>query len=276
MAIEVSREVLAGMLRQHGEDDLADRALSLSDDELARIGTLGAYYAWSEDTMALGGSMGGTRALSLATIDVLEDTGRDLRYSRAEWEREESPVDWFAEHDAVRDRELRRHAAERQIPADKRKITLDTVDPPGWGPAPPDATALVKRCHELRTKPLVDFTVEDLRLMIGQQVALNHLVWPALDRLRSDALVEYDDYPTELLASLLRVDSAYWERSPDYDQELRTLAKGARERFTLAPELRELIETFSRDHSARRIALRARLARVTPDDWWSWPIQQRT
>jgi hypothetical protein len=276
MAIEVSREVLAGMLRQHGEDDLADRALSLSDDELARIGTLGAYYAWSEDTTALGGSMGGTRALSLATIDVLEDTGRDLRYSRTEWEREESPVDRFAERDAVRDGELRRHAAERQIPADKSKITLDTVDPPGWGPAPPDATALVKRCHELRTKPLVDFTVEDLRLMIGQQVALNHLVSPALDRLRSDALVEYDDYPTDLLASLLRVDSAYWERSPDYDQELRNLAKGARDRFTLAPELRELIETFNRDHSARRIALRARLARGTPDDWWSWPVQQRT
>jgi hypothetical protein len=60
----VSREVLASMLRQHGEDDLAERALSLSDDELARIGTLGAYYAFSEDAVALGGSMGGTRALS--------------------------------------------------------------------------------------------------------------------------------------------------------------------------------------------------------------------
>jgi hypothetical protein len=276
MAIDVSREVLAGMLRQHGEDALAERALSLSDDELARIGTLGAYYAFSQDAMALGGSMGGTRALSLATIDVLEDTGRDLRYSRSEWEREESPVDRFAEHDAVRDRELRRHAAERQIPADKSKVTLDTVDPPAWGPAPPDATALITRCHELRTKPLRDFTVQDLRIMIGQQLALNHLVWPALDRLRSDALVEYDDYPTDLLVSLLRVDSAYWERSPDYDQELHTLAKGARERFTLAPELHELIETFNRDHSARRIALRARLASGTPDDWWSWPIQQRT
>ncbi|MFZ1992468.1 MAG: contact-dependent growth inhibition system immunity protein [Solirubrobacteraceae bacterium] len=276
MAIEVRREVLADMLRQHGEDALAERALSLSDDELARIGTLGAYYAWSEDTLALGGSMGGARALSLATIDVLEDTGRDLRYSRAEWEREESPVDRFADEDAVRDRELRRHAAERQIPADKSKVTLDTVDPPAWGPAPPGATALVKRCHELRSKPLVDFTVEDLRLLIGQQVGLNRLVGLAHRRLRADALVEYDDYPTDLLVSLLRVDSAYWERSPDYDQELHNLAQGARERFTLAPELRELIETFNRDHSARRMALRARLASGTPDEWWSWPIQQRT
>lgn len=50
--IGVTRKTLAGMLRQHGEDDLAERALSLSDDALARIGTLGAYYAFSEDAMA--------------------------------------------------------------------------------------------------------------------------------------------------------------------------------------------------------------------------------
>ena len=117
----VSREVLAGMLRKHGEDDLAERALSLSDDELARIGTLGAYYAFSEDAMALGGSMGGTRAVSLATIDVLEDTGGDLHRSRTEWEREGSSCNRFAEGDVVRDRELRRHAAEQQIPADESK-----------------------------------------------------------------------------------------------------------------------------------------------------------
>ena len=97
----VSREVLSGMLREHGEDDLAERALTLSDDEFARIGTLANYYAFSEDAMALGGSMGGRRALSLATIDVLEGTGRDLRLSRTEWEREGSSFDRFAEHDVV-------------------------------------------------------------------------------------------------------------------------------------------------------------------------------
>ena len=272
----VSREVLSGMLRAHGEDDLAERALTLSDDEFARIGTLANYYAFSEDAMALGGSMGGRRALSLATIDVLEGTGRDLRLSRTEWEREGSSFDRFAEHDVVTDRELRRHAAEQQIPADESKITLDTVDPPAWGPAPPDATPLVTRCHELRTKPLRDFTAEDLRIMIGQQVALRPLVSLALDRLRPDSLIEDDDYPTDLLASVLRVDTEFWERSPDSDIELQKLAVGARERLKLAPELRELIETFNRDHSARRIALRARLASDPSDDWWSWPIQQRT
>lgn len=268
----VSREVLAGMLRDHGEDDLAERALTLSDDELARVGTLGAYYAFSEDAMALGGSMGGRRALSLAAIDVLENTGRDLRWSRTEWEREGSSFDRFAEVDVVRDRELRRHAAEQQVPADESKRTLDTVDPPAWGPAPPDAPFLIRRCHELRTKPLRDFTAEDLRITIEQQVALGRLVPLALDRLRPDSLVEDDDYPTDLLASVLRVDNAFWERQPDSDQELNNLAKGARECFKLAPGLRELIETFIRDHSTRRMALRARLASDPSDDWWSWPI----
>lgn len=271
----VSREVLASMLRQHGEDDLAERALRLSDDELARIGTLGAYYAFSEDAMA-GGSMGGSRALSLAAIDVLENTGRDLRLSRPEWERAGSSFDEFAKHDVVRDRELRRHAAEQQIPADESKRTLDIVDPPAWGPAPPDATFLITRRHELRTKPLKDFTAEDLQFMIGQQVAYVPLVALALDRLRPDSPTEDDDYPTDLLANVLRVDTAFWERSPESDIKLHELAVRVGERLKLAPETRELIEAFNRDHSARRIALRARLASDPSDDWWSWPIQQRT
>ncbi len=112
----VSRDALANMLRRHGEDELAERALALTDDELARIGRLGAYYAFSDDAMALGGSMGGTRALSLATIDVLENTGRDLRLSRTERERESTSADRLAEDDAVRDRALRANAIREQLP----------------------------------------------------------------------------------------------------------------------------------------------------------------
>jgi lysozyme family protein len=114
--MRTSSDALAAMLRSHGEDGLADRVSSLTDDELTRIGRLGYYYAFSEDALALGGSMGGARALSLATVDVLEDTGRDMRWSRTAWEREGSSFDRFAEGDVVRDRELRRHAAEKQQP----------------------------------------------------------------------------------------------------------------------------------------------------------------
>jgi CDI immunity proteins len=254
--IGAKREVLAGMLREHGEDDLAERALSLSDDELARIGTLGGYYAFSEDAMALGGSMGGTRALSLATIDVLEGTGRDLRRDHSERE-----VAWGMSvkpdaNERAHDRELRRHAAERQIPADESKRILDVLDPPAWGLAPPDATPLIRRCHELRTKPLRDFTVEDLRIMIAQQVALGRLVALSLDRLQPDSLVE-DDFPGDLLAVVLQVDAVFWEQSPDLDVEVRKLTERLDERLELEPGLRELIETFNQDHAARRRRFRS-------------------
>jgi hypothetical protein len=253
--IGVKREVLAGVLRQHGEDDLAERALSLSDDELARIGTLGGYYAFSEDAMVLGGSMGGTRALSLATIDVLEGTGRDLRRHHSERE-----VAWGMSvkpdaNELAQDRELRRHAAERQIPDDESKRILDVLDPPAWGSASPDAAPVVKRCHELRTKPLTDFTVEDLRIMIAQQVALGRLVALSLDRLQPDSLVE-DDFPGDLLASVLQVDAVFWEQSPDLDVEVHKLTERLDERLELEPGLRELIKTFIQDHAGRRRTVR--------------------
>jgi hypothetical protein len=90
--------------------------VSLTDDELTRIRTLGAYYAWSDDALALRGSMGGARALSLATIYVVEGTGRDLRRRHTE---AEVAFGWSVQPDAsdrARDREVRRHASERQQP----------------------------------------------------------------------------------------------------------------------------------------------------------------
>ena len=81
--IRATREHLANMLPQHAEEDLAQRVLTITDVELERIGELGAYYAWSEEAFELlDGSMGGTRALCLATIDVLEGNMRDLRQTR--------------------------------------------------------------------------------------------------------------------------------------------------------------------------------------------------
>jgi hypothetical protein len=114
--MRVERVTLAGMLRRHGEDGLADRVASLTDDELTRIGRLGYYYAFSEDALAFGGSMGGARALSLATIDVLEDTGRDLRRHHTDFELACGLSDEPDASERAQDRELRRHAAEKQQP----------------------------------------------------------------------------------------------------------------------------------------------------------------
>ena len=116
--IGVQRDTLAVMLRSHGEDDLADRTESFSDDQLARIGRLGAYYAWSDEAIALGGSMGGARALSLAAIDVIEGTERELRRHHTEAEIAHGLSDRPTPDERAADHALRRHAAEKQQPPD--------------------------------------------------------------------------------------------------------------------------------------------------------------
>lgn len=80
--LRVQRETLANFLRLFDEDDLAQRALTTTDEQLTRIRILGAHYAFSEQAMEQGGSMGGERALSLAALDVLEGSGRQLRRAR--------------------------------------------------------------------------------------------------------------------------------------------------------------------------------------------------
>ena len=53
--------------------------------------------------------------------------------------------------------------------------TLDELEGVAWG-EPTFDSYLVTTCHRLRTKPVDEFSVEDLRIMIGQQIGLPHLV----------------------------------------------------------------------------------------------------
>jgi hypothetical protein len=99
--------------------------------------------------------------------------------------------------------------------------TLDELDPPAWDESA-SASHLVSTCHRLRRKPLSQFTVEDLRVMIGQDIGLPWLVPLALEALERDPLAEGDFYPGDLLVSLLRVSPAFWTHQPD--AKLRVLA----------------------------------------------------
>jgi hypothetical protein len=116
--MHVKRQTLARMLRSHGENDLAERALLVTDDELKRIGELADCYAFSKRAMATRGSMGIARALSMGTIDVLEGTPRDLRWPRTEEEREMGSYD-LSDAEFARDRAIRLHC-------------LEELQPPAW------------------------------------------------------------------------------------------------------------------------------------------------
>jgi hypothetical protein len=92
--------------------------------------------------------------------------------------------------------------------------TLDELEGVVWG-EPTHDSHLVRTCHRLRTKPIDEFSVGDLRIMIGQQIGLPHLVPLAVAALERDALAEGDYYPGDLLANV--VGAAEWlQANPEW------------------------------------------------------------
>ncbi|MGR6319381.1 contact-dependent growth inhibition system immunity protein [Micromonospora soli] len=92
--------------------------------------------------------------------------------------------------------------------------TIEQLERDVWPDPSPDATSLVRRCTELRRKPLDEFTVEDLRIMLGQEVGIPALLPRAVRILLRDPLVEADYYPGDLLANVLRLPDSAWSGLP--------------------------------------------------------------
>lgn len=96
---------------------------------------------------------------------------------------------------------------------EQRNKTLQELEGTKWR-EPNFPSHLVTTCHALRRKPLRDFTVEDLRIMIGQNIGLNYLMPLAIEQLRRDPLVAGDFFEGDLLAAVLRVESSFWQEQP--------------------------------------------------------------
>ena len=63
--------------------------------------------------------------------------------------------------------------------------------------------------------------------MIGQGLALDHLIPRALAILERDPLAEGDFYPGDLLAKVLEEpEPSYWQQHPEQAQRLRILIDG--------------------------------------------------
>lgn len=88
--------------------------------------------------------------------------------------------------------------------------TIEQLERDVWPDPGPDASFLVRRCTALRRTPLSEFTVEDLRIMLGQEIGVAALLPPAVRVLLRDPLAEGDHYPGDLLASVLRLPESAW------------------------------------------------------------------
>ena len=91
-----------------------------------------------------------------------------------------------------------------------------------------------------RTKPPVEYSVEELRVTIGRQLALSRLVPVAIEVLEENPLAEGDCYPGDLLEAVLHVDRQYWRANRDQWEAVREIVDSFR--FTemkLSEPLRE-------------------------------------
>lgn len=92
--------------------------------------------------------------------------------------------------------------------------TLTELENDDWGQPPSDAPPYVQKCYALRHVRIGDLDAEGLRLLIGQDVGLKHLMPLALNLLRSDPLTAGRNYPGDLLVSVLGVDRNYFKSNP--------------------------------------------------------------
>ena len=101
-------------------------------------------------------------------------------------------------------------------------------------------SSLVERCFAYRKIPVSNLSVEQLRLLIGQQIGLPYTIPKAISVLQEDILAEGDYYPGDLLNSLLNLSEEDWKQSANEKYKLIELLRQNSSQIE-ATENRELI-----------------------------------
>ena len=102
--------------------------------------------------------------------------------------------------------------------------TLEQLEGEDWG-EPEYDSYLVRTVHALRRKPICEFTIEDLRITLGQGFGLKYLTPLALDRLEQNPFAEGHFYPGDLLKSVMRIPSEYWSAHPTEARRIESVTK---------------------------------------------------
>jgi CDI immunity proteins len=109
---------------------------------------------------------------------------------------------------------------------------------------PPDVTGLITTIYRLRKKPLRDYSVEDLRISIGQNIALPHLIPLAIKKLKEDILSEGNLYEGDLLKNVLTADISFWTTNKEYWTIVKELYNRNKEIFDSDNTYRQIRKSF--------------------------------
>lgn len=127
------------------------------------------------------------------------------------------------------------------------KISFDTTIEELEGkkyPEPSNVTGLISTIYKLRKKPLRDYSIEDLRISIGQNIALSYLIPLAIKKLKENILSEGDFYPGDLLKNVLSSDRNFWVLNKEYWAILKELYNRNKEVFDSDSTYRQIRKSF--------------------------------
>jgi len=88
--------------------------------------------------------------------------------------------------------------------------SLEQLEDNDWGP-PNWQSHLVTICYQLRKKDIDALSTEELRVMIGQNIGIPHLLPIALNMLEANPLAEGSCYPDDLLHSVVLIKTDFYQ-----------------------------------------------------------------
>ncbi|MCM5530516.1 contact-dependent growth inhibition system immunity protein [Parasegetibacter sp. NRK P23] len=113
-----------------------------------------------------------------------------------------------------------------------RHKSIENLEKRDFGSSDDAPTRMVKRCLDFCKVSLDQFTVEDLRLIVGQEFALTYLIPLAIEHLQKDIFSEGDLYPGDLLKNVLSIDKGFWLENKNYWDGINGLIEPKRRDLT--------------------------------------------
>lgn len=78
-------------------------------------------------------------------------------------------------------------------------------------------TELVEKCHQYRKVSILKLSVEQIRLLVSQQIGLEHIIGVALNKLKQNVLAEGDFYAGDLLIAVSKISTDFLnEKKTEY------------------------------------------------------------
>jgi hypothetical protein len=125
---------------------------------------------------------------------------------------------------------LKRNYQTMKLEANWRQKSIERLEKKTWPPLSTDeGSHLIKTCNALRKKQLQDFTVEDLRIMIGQEIGVYFLMPIVIETLKENLFAEGDMYEGDLLKNVLEINTTFWDDNKKYWLEMNELINNRRQ-----------------------------------------------